>query len=767
MRQSFSTRQRTVLLLLVIDASAIAYAVAQSPGLLFPENRRMNIFTLSVNAGDSFNPLLEYGPGIPKTMSSGYSTPQIPSVRSSIEVKASRETLDTGLTVPYHVKREEILSSAGTWGDFSRYLQMMPGVVWNTDISNDVMVRGGNPAENLYVIDGIEVPNINHIALEGTTGGFTSMIDTSSIESIDMKTGIYGAQYSNRLSSLIDIHTRSLTKAEGTGEFTFGISGIGGVLQRPLSNHGTAFFAGHRSILNLVTDDIGINGVPIYTDGMSRFEWTPNNRDQISILTLDGGDSIDITPDACDPGVTLNVRTAYGGLRSTTGMVWQHMHGAKALSRLVASYSSQQQDIGQQLQAPGNNQSRQTCMHTAVKLTSVYREKARDGIGSLAYGFQSGSRNWFYAAGATARINHINYAVNQPKGQQSPFNTSATWTDATTFDRNFSSGQGAAYVELTGHLGTRWAMTSGIREEVYALTSAHMLSPRGSMAFRVNAHQTLNASVSQSAQLAPAMNIVSYLANQQLRPIKVRQLSLGADIWRGGAATLSVEAYQKHYTDEPVSTEYPSLMLANMVDTLGQQFVWLPLKTGGYGTARGVELLLRAHALSRLQMLGAVAYSHTRYAAADGILRRGNFDFPLIANSTATIRLNKIFTISVRDTYATGRPYTPFNITISEQQSRGIYDLTKINALRGSAYNRIDADLHFVLHIAGKPMRVYGGLENALDRENFLGYAWMDSCHPKAGATVCGPNVNAITGVPETKVTQMPRFPSAGMQYSF
>ena len=63
--------------------------------------------------------------------------------------------------MPYNVTRDEVLSSAGTWGDFSRFLQILPSVVWNTDMSNDVLVRGGNPSENLYVVDGIEVPNIN------------------------------------------------------------------------------------------------------------------------------------------------------------------------------------------------------------------------------------------------------------------------------------------------------------------------------------------------------------------------------------------------------------------------------------------------------------------------------------------------------------------------------------------------------------------------------------------------------------------------------
>jgi len=91
--------------------------------------------------------------------------------KTSVEVNAARQTLEDGLAVPYHITQSEILSSAGTWGDFSRFLQLLPGAVWNSDMSNDVMVRGGSPSENLFVVDGIEVPNINHIAVEGTTGG--------------------------------------------------------------------------------------------------------------------------------------------------------------------------------------------------------------------------------------------------------------------------------------------------------------------------------------------------------------------------------------------------------------------------------------------------------------------------------------------------------------------------------------------------------------------------------------------------------------------
>ena len=86
-----------------------------------------------------------------------------------------------------NITQAEILSSAGTYGDFSRYLQVLPGVVWNSDLSNDVLVRGGHPTENLFVVDGVEVPYINHFSLSGSNGGFTSMIDSTAIGSMDMK----------------------------------------------------------------------------------------------------------------------------------------------------------------------------------------------------------------------------------------------------------------------------------------------------------------------------------------------------------------------------------------------------------------------------------------------------------------------------------------------------------------------------------------------------------------------------------------------------
>lgn len=686
-------------------------------------------------------------------------------VHSVVDVNARAQSLQDDLAEPYHVTQSEVLSSAGTWGDFTRYLMLLPGVVWNSDMSNDVMVHGGSPAENLYVVDGIEVPNINHLALEGTTGGLTSMIDTSTIGSVDLKSGIYDTWYSSRLSSLIAIRTRE-HREPGGSQVEAGISGLGGFADRTLSPGIDLLVSAHRSILNWATNDIGLNGVPVYTNGVARLHWTPGSKDDVTVLSLSGGDSMKVTPDPCDPGVTLTVQTQYSGFRSTNGLVWRHLFGPASFSTLIASYSTQNQDIHQQQQDSRWGIPWAACKKEVHPVTPLYLEQTHDGISTLNYGVQVDRWGWLFSAGITGRLKHLNYDVAQPLGQQSPLNPNATWTDADSFKRNFLTGETAAYVQATGRLGKRWTLMAGGRGETFALGGTQLFEPRAATAFRINRRQALNASYGRSGQLAPTIDTLSRAENERLKPIRTEQLSVGMELWRSDMATLEVEAYRKRYWDEPESTEYPSLMLANMVDSFGQQFVWLPLKSGGRGEAKGVDLMMRSHWKNHMQLLASGSYSRTRYSAADGVMRAGNFDFPLVGNVMGTFSLTRNLQLALRNTYASGRPYTPFNVSLSEAQSRGIYDLSRVNAMRGPAYNRLDADLSQDLHFGGGVLTIYGGVENAFERQNFLGYAWMDSCRAPWG-TKCGYTVNGIPGVPAAKVLQMPRFPSAGARYSF
>src|SRR5579884_129580 len=703
----------------------------------------------------------DYEPSLPLTLPPGVRQPKpFGQVESTIEVRS--DDLINQISPVREGTREQVQSSAGTFQDFSRYLLLMPGTVANSDSFNDLMVRGGHPVENLYVVDGLEVPNINHFAVGGTTSGFTPMINTSTISKVTLQPGVYDSKYWSRLSSVVEIQTRDQDEAVRAGEINLGIAGVGGFWENPLGSRVSMLLAADRSLLNLATNDAGLDGVPVYTNGMARFEWSPDKKDTVSFLGLTGGDSIIVKPCAGDGYETLTIDTQYDGLQSTDGMVWQHMHGPTTLSKVTASFSMQKRDIGQQTQLVNGTYPKGTgpgsC--TPPTTTPIYQEATFDKLTTIGYNLQHDIHHWLLSAGTTGQLVQLDYNVNQPQGTQSPFNPDPNWTDAVSFHQTPSAWQTGSYAELTGSAGKRWTGTAGVRIETFGLTSAHAVEPRAGLGFRLTDHQGVYASYRHSAQLAPYLDLLSYPQNRNLPPIEADQYSVGADLWRTDMLTVSLEGYRKNYTKEPVSTEYPSLMLANMIYTPGEQFVWLPLKTGGTGHATGLEFFLRGHLTDRMAGIASVTYSRTLYRAADGILRPGNYDFPLVANAMLTFQLPRAYTLSVRNSYTSGRPYTPYNIPLSMQQDRGIYDLSLVNGKRGPAYDRADISVDRNFYTHSGVVNLYVGLQNILDRKNFLGYVWLPRCE-KIKKCV------AKIGVPMKEINQMPAFPVAGVRWDF
>ena len=99
---------------------------------------------------------------------------------------------------------EEILRSPGGNRDISKVIQILPGVSSTLSFRNDIIVRGGAPNENRFFLDGIEVPNINHFATQGSSGGPVGMINVNFIREVDFYSGAFAANLGNALSSIIE-----------------------------------------------------------------------------------------------------------------------------------------------------------------------------------------------------------------------------------------------------------------------------------------------------------------------------------------------------------------------------------------------------------------------------------------------------------------------------------------------------------------------------------------------------------------------------------
>ena len=104
--------------------------------------------------------------------------------------------------------------------------------------------------------------------------------------------------------------------------------------------------------------------------------------------------------------------------------------------------------------------------------------------------------------------------------------------------------------------------------------------------------------------------------------------------------------------------------------------------------------------------------------------RPSTYDFPVIFNSVGGYRLTKKWEFSARTTVTSGRPYTPFDTPLSTQQRRGIFDLTQVNSLRVPAYIRIDIRVDRTFTFRDKPLLVFLGAQNVINRTNLSGFQW-------------------------------------------
>jgi hypothetical protein len=68
------------------------------------------------------------------------------------------------------LSQQEIRQSPGSGQDFQRILQAMPGVGFSSDQTNELIVRGGAPNENLVIFDEMEIHSLNHYPNEFNSG---------------------------------------------------------------------------------------------------------------------------------------------------------------------------------------------------------------------------------------------------------------------------------------------------------------------------------------------------------------------------------------------------------------------------------------------------------------------------------------------------------------------------------------------------------------------------------------------------------------------
>lgn len=183
-------------------------------------------------------------------------------------------------------------------GDLASYLQTLPGVVSLGDRGGRLYVRGGTPAQNLVLVDGQLIYQPFHIV------GFFSAFPQDLISSVDMYAGGFGARYSGRISSVIDVTTRNgNTEAfEGSASLSPFLTGVR--VEGPLRRGRSSFLASYRtSLIDAVAPTVTGGDIPVdFSDLYLKLYRTDNVNDRCSATLVRTGDRGRIDPpDTPDP----------------------------------------------------------------------------------------------------------------------------------------------------------------------------------------------------------------------------------------------------------------------------------------------------------------------------------------------------------------------------------------------------------------------------------------------------------------------------------
>ena len=120
------------------------------------------------------------------------------------------------------------IPTIGGQADFAQYLQVIPGVIFTGDQGGQLYIRGGSPIQNKVLLDGMVVYNPFHSI------GLFSVFDTDIIRNADVYTGGFGAEYSGRISSIMDISTRDGNKKRISGKIGANVFGAKIMVEGPL-----------------------------------------------------------------------------------------------------------------------------------------------------------------------------------------------------------------------------------------------------------------------------------------------------------------------------------------------------------------------------------------------------------------------------------------------------------------------------------------------------------------------------------------------------
>ena len=655
-------------------------------------------------------------------------------------VAESRATVEEAPLSVRSIGTNEIKRNPGGGRDISRALRSLPGVAAIPSFRNDIVIRGGAPNENRFYLDGIEIPNINHFATQGASGGPVGMINVDLVEGVDFYAGAFPAARGNALSSVMEFRFKDPRTDQWTANAVVGTSDLGVTVEGPTGENSSLIASVRRSYLQLLFEVLGLPFLPIYNDYQYKWTWRPDDRNAVTVLGLGALDDFELNlglaSDTAAPGylnqvAILDVLPISEQWNYMQGMKWdRYMEDGKwtfVLSRNMLNNSAFKH-VDNDVTLP------RTLDYVSQEIENKFRAER---VRSLGQGWKvSGGVNAEYAKYNNATRN----VVYVPE----------VGSVDVTFGSDFKMAKYGAFAQASRPLlDNRLTLSAGLRLDGAVLLNAtegltlpeasplanplDQFSPRLSASWSFAPGWTWNANAGIYHQL-PAYTILGYAGQNSdststllnwgkgLTYTTNRQLVMGIrrEIASRNAA-VSVEGFYKGYTDSPASAN-TGIALAN----LGADFGVVGNETVTFdaeGRAYGMEVLLQ-------QRLYKGYYGLLAYTLVRSEYQNPGEDFALlswvpsswdnrhIVSFTGGKKWDSGWEVGVRVLFSGGLPYTPYALDQSllienwETFNAPIPDYAALNTERNGAFHQVDLRIDRKWFFDNWSIDVFADLQN-------------------------------------------------------
>ena len=638
--------------------------------------------------------------------------------------------------------------------DLLRSLQTLPGIVPVSDFSSSLYIRGGTADQNLYLLDGTDVYNPEHMF------GLFSTFNTDAIKSVDVSKGGFGAQYGGRLSSIINVINLDGNRKHFEGKGSVSLLSAKVSLQMPIGRIGSLSISGRRTYFDQTVARF-IDDIPDYYffDGNAKAYFELSPKDRLTISVYGGRDFLDFVfnENAADQA---NFLYDWG---NTTGSVrWTRVFNPKLFANfwVTGSRFSSNFDFSQEAEVTEYNY----ISDITVKGKLTYYASPQF---NLDFGFEQKNLRGIYQQ-------------TFPGGR----------VDVRQNPRQYS-----AYLQARWLPSVRWSVETGLR---YTLFNSDVrfsrFAPRLALKYRLTDTINLKAATGvyhQFMQQIPRLFFIDIwtTADQYNPASSANHFIFGVQKELAQGFSVEFETYHKTYHNLHSFKQFITDLSPDEFDPDGKP-VYTKAKglfDRGDGFSQGVELLFRKNAGPVTGWLG-LAVARTKWTV-DGVNRNSPYpprhDRTVVANFIANVDLKNSWRglrgkstrgrrgswfFGANFVYASGQPFTVpgsaykgstfpgFNKAILLPGGRVVDFLiypTDINSFRLPYYARLDLSLTYEKRFRGWALMPFIQVFNIGNRKNVWFIQYQDES-----------TEDKIVQKAET-IDMLPLLPTIGVNFEF